>query len=107
VHELRRFLPRQFADWSGSYLVDSDPDLRWRDCRVIDISSAGAGIELVDAPPEMAVGHRIVVAVHLQGEIRNTTPKTKGLLRVGTQFVNLTHAERSYLESQEGLAVHW
>ncbi len=28
-------------------------------------------------------------------------------LRVGTQFLNLTDAERAYLDSQERLAVHW
>ena len=105
-HELRRFLPRQFADWRGTYLIEDDPDRRWRCCRVVDISSAGAGLELVDAPAEAAEGCRIVVAIHLEGEIRNTAPKGDRL-RVGTQFLNLTDAERAYLDSQERLAVHW
>ncbi len=107
MHELKRFVPRQFADWNGTYLVHSDPAERWRGCRVIDISSAGAGIELLDAPPDVAVGERIFVTVHLQGEIRNSTLTKEGVVRVGTQFINLTGAERSYLESQERLAVHW
>ena len=105
-HELRRFLPRQFADWRGTYLIEDHPDRRWRCCRVVDISSAGAGLELVDAPTETAEGCRIVVAIHLEGEIRNTSPKGDRL-RVGTQFLNLTDAERAYLDSQERLAVHW
>ena len=50
IHQLRRFVPRQFADWDGSYLVATDPERRFRDCRVVDISSAGAGIELLDVP---------------------------------------------------------
>jgi hypothetical protein len=107
VHELKRFVPRQFADWNGTYLIDSDSTEHWRDCRVIDISSAGAGLELLDASSEVSVGQRIFVAVHLQGEIRHSTVRREGVLRVGTQFINLTNAERTYLESQERLAVHW
>jgi hypothetical protein len=107
VHELKRFVPREFADWNGSYLINSDLAESWRECRVIDISSAGAGLDLLHAPPEVAVGQRILVAVHLPGEIRNSTQKQDGVLRVGTQFIDLTDAERSYLESQQRLAVHW
>jgi hypothetical protein len=95
VHELKRFVPRQFADWNGTYLIDSDSTEHWRDCRVIDISSAGAGLELLDASSEVSVGQRIFVAVHLQGEIRHSTVRREGVLRVGTQFINLTSAERT------------
>ena len=107
AYELRRFMPRQFADWSGNYLVESDSETRWRYCRVVDISSAGAGLELREAPAQTAEGDRIFIAVHLQAEIRNVRPTPNGLVRAGTQFVNLTEAERVYLESQETLAVHW
>lgn len=57
-------------------------------------------------PPEAVEGRRIVVAIHLEGEIRNAMVKGERL-RVGTQFLNLTDAERAYLDSQERLAVHW
>jgi hypothetical protein len=107
VHELRRFLPRQFADWGGIYRLDTDSNGRWRDCRVIDICSAGAGLELLDAPADVVIGGQILVAVQLEGEIRNARMTKDGHLRVGTQFVNLTDAERLFLESQEKLAVHW
>jgi hypothetical protein len=107
MHELRRLLPRQFADWGGRYVLDSDPHGLWRDCRVIDISSAGAGLELGGAPLDTAEGDRILVAVHLHAEIRNFGPKKAESLRVGAQFVDLTDAERTFLESQEKLAVHW
>ena len=69
IHQLRRFIPRQFADWDGTYLVVDDPEQRFRDCRVVDISSAGAGIELLDAPPQITEGNRLFVVVHLQAEI--------------------------------------
>jgi PilZ domain len=107
MHELRRLLPRQFADWGGRYILDSDPHGLWRDCRVVDISSAGAGLELRGAPLDTAEGDHILVAVHLHAEIRNCGPTKANRLRVGTQFTDLSEAERSFLESQEKLAVHW
>jgi hypothetical protein len=105
MHELRRSLPRQFADWRGRYILDSDP--HWRDCRVIDISAAGAGLELLGAPRQIAEGDRVYISVQLRAEIRNCRPTKLDRLRVGTQFVDLTDAERAYLASQEALAVHW
>jgi hypothetical protein len=106
AHQFRRFLPRQFADWPGTYVLETDVEKRWGDCRVIDISSAGAGVELLDAPVEAPEGSEIFVAVHLRGEIRNSRPR-EDRLRVGIQFVDLTDAERSYLASLSHLEAHW
>ncbi len=47
VQQLRRLLPRHFTDWRGRYLIEGDPCERWRDCRIVDMSSAGAGLELL------------------------------------------------------------
>jgi hypothetical protein len=105
--QLRRSLPRQFANWGGTYVVESDPEQRWRDCRVIDISSLGAGFELLDAPPEAIEGQRIFVAVHMRGEIRNSRPSKEGRLRVGTQFIDLTDEERVNLASLTELEALW
>jgi len=107
IYQLRRFLPRQFVDWSGTYLVEGDAERRWRDCRVIDVSTAGIGLDLLDAPPEAAEGHRIFVGLHLQAEIRDLRPANDDHLRVGAQFVNLTDAERAYLDSLTGLDARW
>jgi len=107
IYQLRRFLPRQFVDWSGTYLVEGDAERRWRDCRVIDVSTAGIGLELLDASPEAAEAHRIFVAVHLQAEIRHIRPAKNDHLRVGAQFVDLTDAERAYLHSLTDLDARW
>ncbi len=107
MHQLRRFLPRQYVDWGGSYLVESDPEVRWRDCRVIDISPAGAGVELTDAPWETAEGNHVLIAVHLRGEIRHTGPPRDDRLRIGTQFVDLSDAERDYLSSLTDVEARW
>jgi hypothetical protein len=105
--KLRRLLPRQFADWHGKYMIEGDPEERWRECRVVDMSSAGAGIELLDVSPEETKGRRIALAVHLSGEVRHAKPGREDSLRVGIQFVDLTEAERTYLESLAHLRALW
>jgi hypothetical protein len=107
AYELRRFLPRQFADWPGTYIIEDDHEQRSGDCRIIDISSAGAGLELFDEQDEAREGRRIIVAVHLRGEIRNARPGRHGHHRVGIQFADTTDAERAYLSSLTQLEAHW
>jgi hypothetical protein len=107
MEQLRRILPRQFADWRGKYLFEDEPEQRWRDCRVLDVSSAGAGLELQGLDADDSVGSRILLAVHLRGELRNTEPTTSGHLRAGIQFINLTPDEREYLDSLAELQATW
>ena len=106
-HQMRRFLPRQFTDWRGKYMFEGDPDERWRDCRVIDVSSAGAGLELLDTTPEETDGRHIILAVHLRVAVKNAGPARGQILRVGTQFVDLTDAESAYLASLAEVDAHW
>lgn len=105
--ELRRLVPRQFADWRGQYMIEGDPEKRWRDCRVVDISSAGAGLELLDALPEETVGTRIILAVQLKAEVRYINESPRDGFRMGTQFVELTDAESAYLTSLAELGARW
>jgi len=107
MSDLRRLLPRQFADWRGKYLFEGEPDETWRDCRVIDISTAGAGLELLDTTPDETVGQHILLAVHLRGEFRNAAPCRKDGLRAGIQFVGLSRAESDYLDSLAVLQAKW
>lgn len=107
ILQLRRLLPRQFADWRGIYLIESDPERRWRDCRVVDISSAGAGVELFDPPEVPLESSRIFLAVHLQGEIRHAGPSRHGGVRVGAQFVELSETEKAYLASLGDIDARW
>ena len=103
----RRLLPRQFTDWRGRYVIEGDPERRWRDCRIVDISSAGAGLELLDATPEETNGQRILLAVQLKGEVRHVEEGRSDELRVGMQFVELTEEERVYLASLAALDARW
>jgi hypothetical protein len=98
-HELRRVIPRRVTDGRGKYMLVGDPEKRWRDCRVIDTSSAGAGLELFDASAEEIEGRHIILALQLKAEVRHTRLTPDKRLRVGVQFVELTDGEQMYLES--------
>ena len=104
---LRREIPRQTIHWEGEYRIEGDGDARWRRCRIIDVSPAGAGLELLDATPEETCGRQITVAVQLHGEVRNSREGSEDSLRVGIQFVELTSAERDYLESLVASQARW
>jgi hypothetical protein len=105
--QLRREVPRQTIHWEGEYRVDGDAEGRWRRCRIIDVSTAGAGLELLDARPEETCGRQITVAVQLHGEVKNSSEGAEDSLRVGIQFVELTPSERNYLESLAQSQARW
>jgi len=106
-HQLRRILPRQSTDWRGKCLIEGDPEGRWRDCRVIDVSSAGAGLELLETTPEETEGQNLFLAVHVRATVKNTGPARGPILRVGTQFVDLGPSEIAYLSSLAEVDAHW
>jgi len=107
MSELRRLLPRQFADWTAKYAFEDGPEESWHDCRVVDISSAGAGLELPDARMGDPVGHHIILAVHLRGQLRNAGPGRNDGVRAGVQFLGMTRAEHEYLDSLAVLQTKW
>lgn len=107
MEQIRRRLPRQFTDWQGRYRVEGDPEAPWSDCRVIDISSAGAGLELAGADPSEVCGDRIIVAVQLCGEVRSCVAGKNNRSRLGIEFVELSDAERLYLDSLVELRALW
>jgi PilZ domain len=105
--ELRRLLPRQLADWRGKYSFEGEGEQSWRDCRVIDISTFGAGLELLDVPEDETVGEHILLAIHLRGELRNAGQGSDGSLRAGVKFVGLSEAEIDYMDSLAVLGAKW
>jgi hypothetical protein len=90
---------RERADWLGRYLPDS-PGRDWSRCRVLDVSTSGAGLELLG--PTATVGDRIVVdlqllrstmaRVTLTGEVRDVGA-TGASVRVGVRFVEMGELE--------------
>jgi len=107
-HQRRRLIPRQFVDWEGSYLIEGDPVQRWRDCRVLDISSAGAGLDLMDATVAEVEGRRrVFVNLRLVGETRHSGKTEGNAIRVGIEFMELTEVEQAFLDSLKRLDARW
>jgi len=114
LHERRRRLPRQEADWPGRYTLDGET---WGICEVLDISILGTGIEIVAPPAGELIGRQITVEVEtpagasitlrMTGEIRNVAIGPKGGTRVGTQFADLSETEQAILHVLEHMRVVW
>jgi hypothetical protein len=104
---LKRLLPRQFADWHGRYMIEDDPNECWRPCRVVDVSTLGAGLELFDVTAEEMAGKSIILSVDLKGEVKHTVAAREDGLRVGIQFEDLTSTESDYVKSLVKLQAHW
>ena len=56
---------------------------------------------------DQIVGGRLLLAVHLRGELRNVGLGRDNRLRAGIEFVDLTDGERAYLDSLAELQVAW
>lgn len=107
----RRRDARQGAGWLGTYLLPGQPALGWAECRVLDISSSGVGLELYGPPwPPDGEDSELVVKldaskatdlgiVELPGVIRNHAASRFGFVRVGVEFVGLTSEERRVVGS--------
>jgi hypothetical protein len=106
-HEFRRLLPRLIVDWQGVVKLDGPTEEPWRDCRVVDISSAGAGLELANTSAEVVEGASLLLAIHLRSQVKHRRQTVGGRLMVGTEFTHLTDGECAYLASLHELQAHW
>ena len=104
---LRRLLPRHLTDWRGKYRIEGDPADHWRECRVVDISAAGAGLELSDSTPEEIVGRNIVLSLELKADVRYSREGSEEQTRVGIQFVEMTDAKKAYIDSLTDCGPRW
>jgi PilZ domain len=112
--ERRRRVPRvSTPGWSGTYSIEGDG----RECKVIDISVLGIGIELYGDVPQNLVGRRLdvqvqapvgeSVSIHLTGTVKNTGPGPEGGIRAGLEFVGLSETEQAILKVMELMKVAW
>jgi hypothetical protein len=104
---LRRLLPRQFTDWHGRYMIEDDPNELWRPCRVVDVSTLGAGLELFDTSAEEMSERSIILSVDLKGEVKHAVASRTDGIRVGIQFEDLTDLESDYVRSLVKLQALW
>lgn len=102
----RRALPRQFADWSGRFRLDGPSDSQWRDCRIVDVSSAGAGIALTGVVPEELLGNDLLLVIHLRGVVRHARFGGDDEVFAGLEFLAPSESWRTHLRSLIDLNEH-
>ena len=59
----RRTVPREPAGWLGRYQVAGRPELGWGECRVLDVSPVGVGLELFGPWPRDGVDAELLVCL--------------------------------------------
>jgi len=103
--QARRVLRRE-VDWATRYMYEGSREQVWRECRVLDVSRGGAGVELTGTTVEEARVRRVVLefelppaVLRLRGEVRHATPCSDGGVFVGLQFGNLNALEHHMLDS--------
>ena len=104
--QLRRDAPRQFTAWHGRCVLDGEPAGHWRDCQVIDVSSTGAGLLLPGVTAMQVRGRRLVLALEFPARVMNMSERGDGL-RVGTQFLDISDAEREEMQKMRLMGIRW
>jgi c-di-GMP-binding flagellar brake protein YcgR len=116
--EFRRRVPRTSTDgWPARYIDEDDSDSGWKQCRVVDISLIGVGLELLGGVRNDLIGHQLVVQVQapvgesvtlrLKGRVVNLGEHSQDVTRAGLEFVGLAEMERSILKVLEQMKVAW
>jgi hypothetical protein len=117
VDERRRRLPREVAGWRGRFKYKGQPAGCSKECRVIDISLIGAGLELLGTVPEDLLGRELSVVVEtpagasiklkLKGVVRYIGAGRSGGTRVGIEFTGLSETERSIVDVMSHMEIFW
>ena len=102
----RRRAKRHTVEWFAVYRLDATTE--WRPCRVIDLATTGATIELLVPLDDDSLERDIQIMFEFRGEttewfdllgdIRHQTPTTMGRARLGIEFKNLTPIDVMILE---------
>jgi PilZ domain-containing protein len=102
----RRRAIRHTVDWFAAYRLDATSE--WRPCRLIDLATTGATIELLAPLDDDSLEREIQIMFEFRGEstegfdllgdIRHQTPTTVGRTHLGIEFKNLTPIDVAILE---------
>jgi hypothetical protein len=102
----RRRAIRHTVDWFAAYRLDSTSE--WRPCRLIDLATTGATIELLAPLDDDSLEREIQIMFEFRGEttegfdllgdIHRQTPTTVGRAHLGIEFKNLTQIDVMILE---------
>jgi hypothetical protein len=102
----RRRATRHTVEWFAEYRLGATSE--WRPCRVIELATTGATIELLAPLDDDSLKRDIQIMFEFPGEttewfellanIRHQTPTTTGRVRLGIEFKNLTAIDVMLLE---------
>lgn len=101
--------PRVITEaWPARYFDEEDPGAGVRDCRIMDISLLGVGLEVFGDMSEDVIGHRLEIYVHAPvgysvslrfvGRVRYLSEGRLGGTRAGVEFEGLSDAELDILK---------
>lgn len=121
ISERRRRLPRQAAHRVARYRLEGDRGLDWQECRVLDLSLLGAGLEISEIAGREVLGRSILVEVQtaspltgslkttqFAGVIRDARAEPGRAVRVGVQFVgDLSWSERALIDAYDRMRIPW
>ena len=117
VDERRRRLPREVAGWSGRFEFEGQPAHSSKECRILDISLIGVGLEVFGTLPDDFIGRELSVEVktpagssitlRLNGVVRNLGPGPSEGTRVGVEFTGLSETERSIVDVMSHMQIVW
>ncbi len=117
MEQRRRRLPRESAGWRGRYRFENAPDHGSQECRILDLSLIGVGVEVFGTLPAEAVGRHVTVEVEtpagasitllLSGVVRNTGPGQEGGTRLGVEFTGLSETERAIIDVMGHMRIVW
>jgi hypothetical protein len=109
VKNLRRPGSLRAAGWLASYRFEDDPDVGEGPCRLLDVSSDGAGIEAFGDTPVNPVGHRLsidvrggsegAISVRLAGSVRAVSLGPSGGVRLGIEYAAMTALDREIVDA--------
>jgi hypothetical protein len=105
----RRRISRKRAGWIGTYKLAGQQDEGWFECRVLDYSPTGVGLELFGPHPRHA-GEQVIIRLELSGRLEgggvqlpgiviNSTLGASGYPRVGIELRGLGADEYSSLST--------
>jgi hypothetical protein len=114
----RRRAPRARTEpWPGKYVIDDDTWSVWNECRLLDISVLGIGLELLGPVAPNLVGRPLVIhidvaggqalSLRFAGTVRYLGPGQLGGTKVGVEFTSLSDDERSVLSLMQHLDLGW
>lgn len=115
--QLRRRAPRVEIDWSGWCNIGGHPESEVHQCRLVDLSLVGMGLELLGDGIGDVVGCRLVLDVeppgggsiklHVVGQVVRQEATSEGRTRVGLELCGLSDSEVAVLGVIEQMRMFW